>query len=111
MLPDQDDALRCHRCRQERTGGELDRILWCEECQHAERRRAALRGRVFAFAAAIVLTFWIALSIQPAPEFRILWALVVIVAFYLLSRIGQELGYGVARVRNEPGARAHEAAE
>jgi hypothetical protein len=111
MLPDQDDALRCQRCRQERSGDELDRILWCEECQHAERRRAAWTGRAGAFAAALALTFWIALDIQPAPEFRILWALVVIVAFYLLARLGHELVYGIIRVRNVPGAREEQARE
>lgn len=111
MLRDQDDTPRCHRCRQERTSDGLDRILWCEECQRAERRRAGWLGRAFAFAAAIAFTFWIALDVQPARDFRILWALVVLVAFYLLSRLGQELVYGLARVRNEPGARAGEAGD
>jgi apolipoprotein N-acyltransferase len=109
MLRDQEDTPRCHRCRQERTSEELDRILWCEDCQRAERRRAAWLGRAIAFAAAIALTFWIALDVQPAADFRIVWALVIIAAFYLVSRLVKELVYGLARVRNEPGARAGEA--
>jgi hypothetical protein len=101
-----DDTLRCRLCRQERTADELDRMLWCDGCRSAERRRAAWWGRALAFAAAIALSFWIAIDVQPSQDFLILWALVVIVAFYLLSRLGQELIYGIFRVRNVPGTRA-----
>jgi hypothetical protein len=104
-----EDILRCRRCRQASTVDDLDRMLWCEECRRAERRRAGWLGRAFGFAAAVALSFWIAIVIGPSDEFRVLWALVVIVAFYLLSRLGQELVYGVLRVRNEPGARAPQA--
>lgn len=106
---DQDDTLRCHRCRRVRTADELDRMIWCEECQLAERRRAGWLGRALGFAAAVALSFWIAIRIQPSQEFLILWALVVVVALYLLSRLGQELVFGIIRVRNVPGARADQA--
>lgn len=86
-------------------------MLWCDQCQLAERRRAGWLGRALGFAAAIALTFWIAIDVQPAAEFRILWALVVLVAFYLLSRLGQELVYGIIRVRNVPGVRADDEVE
>lgn len=104
-MVDLDDTLRCRRCGRVRTTDELDRMLWCDDCRIAERRRAAWLGRAGAFAAAIALSFWIAIEVQPSDRFLVLWALVVIVAFYLLSRLGQELGYGIARVRNLPGAR------
>jgi len=108
MQVQSDDTLRCRRCGRVRTTDELDRMLWCEDCQLAERRRAAWLGRAGGFAAAIALSFWIAINIQPSDQFLILWAMVVIVAFYLLSRLGQELAYGVIRVRNVPGVRVDE---
>lgn len=104
-MPVQDDTLRCRRCRQARTSQELDRMIWCEECLRAERRRAAWWGRALAFAAAIALSFWIAVHIQPSDRFLMLWAAVVIVAFFLGTRLGTELVFGIIRVRNEPGAR------
>lgn len=108
-MEDQDDTLRCHRCRQARPTEELDRMIWCEECLRVERRRAAWWGRAMAFLAAVALSFWIAIDVQPSDQFLLLWALVVIVAFYLGSRLGTELVFGVARVRNVPGARKEEA--
>jgi hypothetical protein len=106
MPPQADDTLRCHRCRRTRTTDELDRTLWCDDCRLAERRRAAWWGRAAGFAGAVALSLWIAIRIQPSDQFLILWATVVIVAFYLFSRLGQELIYGVIRVRNVPATRA-----
>jgi hypothetical protein len=106
MLDQDDDTLRCNRCHGVRTADELDRMIWCEDCQLAERRRAGWLGRAPAFLAAVALSVWIAIRVQPSQDFLVIWALVVIVAFYLLSRLGQELVYGIARVRNVPGARA-----
>lgn len=108
-MPVQDDTLRCRRCRQARPSEALDRMIWCEDCLRAERRRAAWWGRALAFAVAIGLSFWIAIDVQPSDRFLMLWALVVIVAFVLGARLGTELVFGVIRVRNVPGARADEA--
>lgn len=106
MSEAEQDSLRCRRCRREVTGDELDRILWCEECVTAERRRAAWWGRGVAVGAAGLLALWIALVIRPGPEFRILWALVLIVAYTLGARLVHELFFGIVRVRNRAGARA-----
>lgn len=108
-MMDQDDALRCHRCRQVRATEELDRMIWCEDCLRVERRRAAWWGRGIAFLAAVALSFWIAIDVQPSDPFLVLWAMVVLVAFYLGSRLGTELVFGINRVRNVPGAREEEA--
>lgn len=85
------------------TPDDLDRILWCEECVTAERKRAARWGRGLALAAAALLGIWIALAIGPGDQFRYLYALVIIVAYVLGSRLGTELVFGIARVRNQPG--------
>ena len=100
-----DDGVRCRRCRRVTPGDELDGLLWCEECVHAERKRAALWGRGLAFGAATLLGVWIALTISPNADFRYLYAFVVVVAFVLGARLATELVFGIARVRNVPGAR------
>jgi hypothetical protein len=104
MTEPDDDLARCRRCRRPTPGDDLDRILWCEECVTAERKRAARWGRGLALAAATALAVWIGLAIRPAGRFRYLYALVLIVAFYLGARLGTELVFGIARVRNVPGA-------
>lgn len=104
------DTVRCRRCRQSATADELDRLLWCEECVTAERRRAAWWGRGLAVAAVALLALWIAVAVRPGPDFRILWALVVVVAYALGARLAHELAFGVIRVRNRPGARVPDGA-
>ncbi len=111
MADTTEDTLRCRRCRRVATGDELDRILWCEDCVTAERRRAAWWGRGVAFVAVAVLALWIALVIRPGPDFRILWALVLVVAYALGARLAHELDYGVIRVWNRPGARTDRVSE
>ncbi len=103
------DGVRCRRCRRVRSGDELDRILWCEECVAAERGRAAWWGRGLALAGAGLLALWIALGIRPGDRFLFLWAIVVVVAYVLGGRLARELVFGAVRVRNRPGARALEA--
>lgn len=103
MIDDDEDLTRCRRCRRPTPGDDLDRILWCEDCVTLERKRAARWGQGLAFAAATLLGVWIALAIRPADQFRYLYGLVIVVAFILGTRLGTELVFGVARVRNRPG--------
>ncbi len=98
------DLARCRRCRRPTDPDDLDRILWCEDCIRAERKRAVRWGRGLAFAGATLLGVWIALTIRPQEQFRYLYALALAVAFVLGVRLGTELVYGIARVRNVPGA-------
>lgn len=100
------DPPRCHRCRREASAEELDRILWCEDCVGAERKRAAWWGSGLAVIAVALLALWIALRVRPGPDFRFLWALVLIVAYVLGARLAHELVYGIVRIRNRPAARA-----
>ena len=101
-----ENEIRCHRCHREVGADDLDRILWCEECVDAERKRAGWWGRGIAAGAVLLLVGWILWAIQPGPDFRILWLLVLAVAYGLIARLGKELVFGVRRVRNRPGARA-----
>lgn len=95
-----DDTLHCRRCGREGTADDLDRMLWCEECVAAGRRRAAWWGRGLALVAAVLFALWIALEVRPGPDFRILWAVLLIFAYYLFARLARELAYGVIRVRD-----------
>lgn len=106
MADPTDDTLHCRRCLRARTADELDRMLWCDDCVAAERRRAAWWGRGLALFAASLLALWIALGIRPGAEFRVLWAVLILFAYYLFTRLAREMSYGVIRVRNLPGARA-----
>lgn len=100
MADSTDDTLYCHRCGRPGTADDLDRMLWCEECIGAERRRAAWWGRGIALVAAVLFALWIALAVRPGPDFRILWAVLLLFAYYLFTRLARELTYGVIRVRN-----------
>ncbi|HSH46508.1 MAG TPA: hypothetical protein VK966_11760 [Longimicrobiales bacterium] len=101
-----EDTLRCRRCGRERTAEELDGMLWCEECIAAERQRAAWWGRGIALVAAVLLAVWIALVIRPGSDFRVLWAVLLVFAWFLFTRLAREISYGVIRIRNRPGVRA-----
>jgi hypothetical protein len=106
MTEPDDYTVRCRRCGRVIPGDELDRILWCEDCVTAEGRLAARRGRVVALLGAGLLAVWIAISIRPGDQFLALWAIVILVAYALGARLARELIYGIARMRNRPGARA-----
>ncbi|MFW6205912.1 MAG: hypothetical protein ACOC5I_01605 [Gemmatimonadota bacterium] len=108
MTEHNEDVLRCRRCGREAAPDEVDRLLWCEDCVLAERSRAAWWGRGIALVTAGLLALWIAVQIRPGDRFRILWALVLIVAYLLIARLAHELVYGVRRVRNRSGARSGE---
>ena len=101
-----DATVRCGRCLRAVTADDLDRILWCEECIAAERNEAGWWGRGIAVVAVGLLTAWILLAVRPGPDFRILWLIVLAVAYGLISRLGMELVFGVRRVRNRRGVRA-----
>lgn len=105
MVDPTDDTLHCRRCGRGARADELDRMLWCEDCVAAERRRAAWWGRGLAFVAALLFALWIALVVRPGADFRILWAVLLLFAYYLFTRLARELAYGVIRVRDRPGAR------
>jgi len=99
--------VTCLRCLRPTAGDDLDRLLWCEECVGRARRRAALRGILFAAGFVLLLGAYILLVVR--PDFSIIpmaWVLVLVVAFYLSARLGREFAYGVDRLTNRPAADA-----
>ncbi len=79
---------------------EVDRLLWCEECQAAARSRAAFLGWLggFVIAAAVAAYIWVA--IRPSDLIIRLWMVIPIAALWLGGRIVREVVYGVERYRN-----------
>jgi hypothetical protein len=106
------DEITCRRCLTVQPSEELDRLMWCEACV-ARARKRALRigltaGGVLALGLALYIWFGIRpdLSLIPAG-----WALTLVVAFYLGSRVARELAYGIMRWQNRPAAEARPPAD
>jgi hypothetical protein len=95
------DDVTCVRCLEVKEVRELDRLLWCEDCQARARRRASIRGWLAGALLALVLALYIWLVIQPDLSLiPTAWAATLAVAFYLGGRVARELIYGFDRVNN-----------
>lgn len=95
------EEVTCVRCLQVKPVHELDRLLWCEECQEAARRRATRRGWTAGVALAVILALYIWFVIQ--PDLSLIptgWAATLGVALYLGGRVARELFYGAERLLN-----------
>jgi hypothetical protein len=101
------EDVTCVRCLEVKSVQELDRLLWCEDCQAQARRRATIRGWMAGAALSLVLAAYIWFGIQPdlslIPEF---WIATLVVALYLGSRVAREFFYGYDRFRNRRAAEA-----
>lgn len=95
------EDVTCVRCLEVRPVQDLDRLLWCEECQERARRRASVRGWLAGAAVTLLLGLYIWFAIQ--PDLTLIpggWAATLGVCLYLSSRIARELFYGYDRLRN-----------
>lgn len=95
------EDVTCVRCLQVKPVEELDRLLWCQECQEAARRRATRWGWVSGVGLAVALALYIWFVIQ--PDLSLIptgWAATLAVALYLGGRVARELIYGIDRLRN-----------
>ena len=79
---------------------QLDRLLWCDECQSAAKARAAVWGWLGGFVIALVLAAYIWLAIKPSDLIIRLWIVIPIAALYLGGRIIREIVFGVMRYQN-----------
>lgn len=99
--------VTCIRCLRVFDVLELDRLLWCEECQARARRRATRWGWLIGLLFALVLAGYVWLTIRPSSELiPAAWLATFIAAVWIGSRVGREFVYGGMRFRN---ARAVEA--
>lgn len=81
-------------------------MLWCEECRHRARERAAwwgwLGGLIFAAGAALYVWF----TVRPTDLVIGGWLGTLVAAVWIGQKVSRELIYGAMRFRN---ARAVEA--
>jgi len=101
------EDVTCVRCLEVRPVQELDRLLWCEECLIAARRRSAIRGWAAGAALMVLLGLYIVFVIR--PDFSLIpsaWVATLVVALYLGSRVARELFYGYERISNRKAAEA-----
>ncbi len=95
------EDVTCVRCLRVKPVAELDRLLWCPDCQAAALRRATVRGWSAGGVLVVVLALYIWLVIQPDPTLiPSFWLATLAVAFYLGGRVARELAYGYERVTN-----------
>ena len=84
----------------------MDRLLWCEDCRDAARRRSGAWGWGVGFLMALGLALWIWFYIQPSDLVIGGWIATVVGALWIGSRVGREITYGVIRFTNHKAAEA-----
>jgi hypothetical protein len=94
------DRVTCIRCLEVQDQIELDRLLWCEACRAKARRRASRWGWGVGAVLAGALALWIFVEVEPT---RLMggWIATIVAAFWIGSRIGSEVAYGIDRYRNQ----------
>ncbi|CAN5767010.1 hypothetical protein BH23GEM11_BH23GEM11_05470 [soil metagenome] len=106
--PGRIDDINCIRCLVVTPSEDLDRLLWCENCVALARRRALRIGLLSGAGLAVLLAIYVWFGIQ--PNLALIpagWLLMLVVAFYLGSRVAREVAYGVMRWQNRPAVEAH----
>lgn len=100
------EEVTCIRCLEVRDQLDVDRLLWCQECRQKARHRAKRWGWASGLLAATALAFWILIEVEPT---RLIggWIATVVASFWLGSRIGTEVAYGIDRYQNRRAVEAH----
>ena len=98
-LPDVAGDFICASCGQVFRAADLDRVLWCEECIGAARRKAQRIGIWFGIGLAGALAAWVFLVEKPTIMIGG-WIGAILATFWLGMRIGRELSYGILRARS-----------
>ncbi len=100
------DQDTCVRCLQPKAREDLDRMLWCDACCEAARRRAASQGWLVGLIAAAILALWIWLFVKPSNLVIGGWIGTVLAAFYVSARVAREIIHAAARIRSRPAVEA-----
>ena len=100
------DAITCVRCLEVRDAHELDRLLWCDDCQELARARAGRLGWVGGALVAMVLVGWIWVVVRPSNLITPLWIASVVAMLWLGQKLSKEIIYGGFRFANRRAAEA-----
>jgi hypothetical protein len=100
MAERNDDPTLCRSCQDAYPTSDLDRYLWCPSCRRGLARRAAIWGRAVGFLCAVIVGLYVATAISPGRRYLVLYAVVLILTYYLTGRIGRALAQGFYRARN-----------
>jgi len=99
--------VTCIRCLQVYDVMELDRLLWCDDCQAKARERAGEWGWLLGFVFAAGLGVYVWFTIRPSADLiPLAWIATFITSVWIGARVSREFVYGAMRFRN---ARAVEA--
>jgi apolipoprotein N-acyltransferase len=99
--------LICVRCLQTRDNRELDRLLWCEECVEAAKKRSMKRGWVAGGVLFVLALLWVVLWVQPDPDLiPTVWIALLAAVLYLGARFAREVFFGWERIANRPAVEA-----
>ena len=101
-----DHAVQPVRCHLSFDRVDVDRLLWCDQCQAKAKARASRVGWVAGTALAGVLSLYIWFWIQPSDLVIGGWIAVVVAGLWLGARLVREIAYGLDRFQNRPTARA-----
>ena len=80
---------------------DLDRYLWCPNCRKELKRRGWRWGRLVGLAASLGLAIYFAVFVQPSGRFLILYSLLLVITYTVVSRIVVAVVQGYYRTRGD----------
>ncbi len=89
--PDDGDALSCRSCGAPHAPSDLDQYLWCPACRSGLERRARRGQHLIAGLITLPFFLWILIEGTGGVLPTYAWALPLLAAYYLGSRIGRVL--------------------
>ena len=93
------EAVSCRSCGSPCAPGDLDVHLWCPACRTGLERRARRGQHVIAALITLPFLVWIVVEGTEGVLPPYAWALPLLAAYYLGSRIGRVLIRGYTRAR------------
>jgi hypothetical protein len=99
--PDDGDALSCRNCGAPHAPRDLDQHLWCPACRSGLERRARRGQHLIAGLITLPFLLWILIEGTGGVLPTYAWALPLLAAYYLGSRIGVVLIKGYLRAKRD----------
>ncbi len=94
------NPVTCVRCLTVLDYTDVDRLMWCEECRAAAKRRAGWWGWLFGLLMGAALAAWIWLVVQPSDLVIGGWIATVVAALWIGGKVAREIAYGTMRFMN-----------